>query len=284
LQYRTPAEIAKKMIEVGKAKAKLGIAPMLLLAVMAGLFIGLSAAGASTAMSTVGSPSMARFASAAVFPCGLVMILVAGAELFTGNCLMTVPLLQKEIGIGGMLRNWLFVYIGNFIGSLLAAVIVVYGSQLEVLGESLVITTVKIAVNKLNYGFGEAVLMGIGCNVLVCIAVWIAFAADRPVAKIVGLYLPVMMFVLAGFEHCVANMYYIPAGLLAIADPAYAEIAVNAGLDLSGLTWGGFLLKNLLPVTIGNILGGSVVVGMTYWFCYLRSAAQPQKVQDKLQG
>ncbi|MBR3392006.1 MAG: formate/nitrite transporter family protein [Firmicutes bacterium] len=266
----SPKEVAERYVSIGKGKAALPVGRMLALGMLAGAFIALAAVGANTALSTVENPSLGKLASACVFPGGLAMVLLAGSELFTGNCLLVIPLLQKEIGWGGMLRNWFFVYLGNLLGSLLIVALAAGGGQWGLFSGQLAVTTIKVAAAKVGLSFPAAFCLGVCCNFLVCIAVWISFAADSVAGKLAGLFFPIMLFVLSGFEHSVANMYYIPAGLAAAADPGFAAQAAAAGVDMSGLTWGAFFLRNLLPVTLGNIVGGSVLVGCVYWYCYLR--------------
>ena len=266
----SPKEVAERYVNIGRGKAALPVGRMLALGLLAGAFIAMAAVGANTALSTVENPSLGKLASACVFPGGLAMVLLAGSELFTGNCLLVIPLLQKEIGWGGMLRNWLFVYIGNLLGALLIVALAAAGGQWGLFSGQLAVTTIKVAAAKVGLSFPAAFCLGICCNFLVCIAVWISFAADSVGGKLAGLFFPIMLFVLAGFEHSVANMYYIPAGLAAAANPDFAARALEAGVDMSGLTWGAFFLRNLLPVTLGNIVGGSLLVGCVYWYCYLR--------------
>lgn len=204
------------------------------------------------------------------------MVLLAGSELFTGNCLMTIPLLEKEIKFSGMIKNWVFVYIGNFIGAMIIAAIVIFGHQASLFSNGMAVSILSTAVSKCTMSFGDALLKGIACNFLVCIAVWIAFAAKDVAGKIIGLFFPIMLFVLCGFEHSVANMYFISAGLFAKSNTAYLQAAADAGIDVNALTWGNFLGKNLLPVTIGNIIGGAICVGCVYWFVYVRKNKNEQ--------
>lgn len=198
------------------------------------------------------------------------MVLLAGSELFTGNCLLTIPLLEKEIKFAGMIRNWIVVYIGNLIGGLLVGAGVVFSHQPELFGNGMAVSVLSTAVAKVSITFPDAFIRGILCNFLVCIAVWISFAAKDVVGKIVGLFFPIMIFVLCGFEHSVANMYFVGAGLFAKGIPSFAQAAAEAGIDTSVLTWGSFFGKNLLPVTLGNIVGGAICVGCVYWFIYLK--------------
>ena len=270
----SPKETGERYIKAGQVKAGQPIDRLLVLGLLAGAFIALAAVGANTAMATVANPSLAKLTAACVFPGGLAMVLLAGSELFTGNCLMVIPLLERKIGWGGMLRNWLFVYVGNLLGALLVAALVCLGGQWSLFGGQLAVTTIKVAAGKVALSFPSALVLGVCCNFLVCIAVWISFAAESVGGRLAGIFFPIMLFVLSGFEHSVANMYYIPAGILAAADPAYAQLAVEAGVDISGLTWSAFFCRNLLPVTVGNIIGGSLLVGCLYWYAYLYKRKQ----------
>ncbi len=270
MNYFTPAEVAENYVSAGKAKVQTPVGRMIILAVLAGVFIALAGVGSTTVAVSVTQASLGKFLGACVFPAGLAMVLLAGSELFTGNCLLTIPLLQREIRFGGMLKNWLFVYIGNLIGGLLVAAAIVYSHEPGLFGNAEAVSMLSTAAAKTSLSFGDAFVKGILCNFLVCIAVWIAFAAKDIAGKIIGLFFPIMLFVLCGFEHSVANMYFIGAGLFAKTIPEYSEAAAAAGLDLSGLTWGTFWTHNLIPVTLGNIVGGAICVGCVYWAVYLR--------------
>ena len=267
----SPAEVAKNYITIGKGKAALPLSKLFLLGIMAGAFIALAGVGASTAACSVSVPSLAKLVSAVVFPGGLAMVLLAGSELFTGNCLMVIPLLEREITLPAMLRNWVTVWLGNLAGSLLVSAVCVYGGQLSLFGGALAAAELSAAAAKCSMSFSSAFLKGVGCNFLVCIAVWISFAAKDAAGKVAGLFFPILLFVVSGFEHSVANMYYISVGLLAKGNPAY--LAAASGVDLSALTWGSFFAANLLPVTLGNIVGGCAV-GAVYWYCYLRKSGK----------
>ena len=218
---------------------------MVLLGMFAGAFIALAGVGA-----TFGNVYAGKLAGAMIFPAGLAMVVVAGSELFTGNNLMVVATLRREIKWRQMLKNWACVYIGNLIGALIVAVFVVGSGVLDSVADTVVAT----ASAKANLDFLEAVMRGVLCNFLVCIAVWMAFAAKTVSGKVIAVFLPVMLFVLCGFEHSVANMYYGPAGMLE---------AVRMGL--TGPTAAQFVVGNLIPVTIGNIIGGAGMVGVGYW-------------------
>ena len=200
------------------------------------------------------------------------MVLLAGSELFTGNSLMIIGVLEKEIKVSAMIKNLIVVYLGNFVGSLIIVALVFYGGQLDLFSGALAVTTIKVAATKSSLTFAKAVCMGILCNFLVCIAVWISFAAKNVSGKIMGLFFPILLFILCGYEHSIANMYFIPAGLLANTNPVYHAAAVEAGVNLSNLNVGSFFMNNLIPVTIGNMIGGMVFVGCMYWFIYLKKS------------
>lgn len=268
----TPAEVANNVIGIGKAKAGNKPYKLFLLGILAGMFIALAAVGANTASCTIANASVSKLVGACIFPVGLLMVLVAGSELFTGNNLIIVSVLTGDVKWGAMLKNWVIVYLGNFVGSMLVALLVVYAGQFNLFGGALAVTTISVATGKASLAFGPAILKGILCNFLVCIAVWISFAAKSVGGKLAGIYLPIMLFVLAGFEHSVANMYYVPAGLLAKMNPTALAAATDAGIAVDQLTWGNFFINNLIPVTIGNIIGGAVLVGVMYWAIYLADA------------
>ncbi|MBO4925577.1 MAG: formate/nitrite transporter family protein [Clostridia bacterium] len=230
-------EIWQKWGGIAAGKAKLPAGKCFLLAALAGLYIALGAVGCTAAQANL-TGGAGKLAGASVFPVGLILVVLAGAELFTGNCLMAGPAAAGKAPWRGVLRNWGVVYLGNFAGALLAAGIMYAGGFLQgTLGEA----AAQIARNKCALGFFPALVRGAACNILVCGAVWMASGAESAGGKAACCFFPVMLFVLCGFEHSVANMYYIPAGMLAGAEE----------------TAGDFLLKNLLPVTLGNILGGA---------------------------
>lgn len=260
-----PAEIARIYSEAGAGKTRLAAGKMFVLAVFAGIFIGFGAVGSAVAKCGVQPASLSSVVGALVFPIGLMMVLCAGAELFTGNNLILLSVADRKATLKGMLWNWLIVYLGNFVGSILLAAAVVYGHTYGAAGSdsALAHAVVGTASVKCGLSFGDAFLRGILCNFLVCIAVWVAFAAKELAGKIIGLMLPIFMFVLCGFEHCVANMYFIPAGIF--ASGVY-------GIDPGHASWGAFFLRNLLPVTLGNIVGGSALVAMGYWYAYLKKS------------
>jgi len=273
--FNTPKEIAENYVATGVAKTKLPISKMLMLGFLAGMFIALASVG-QTFVSASLSGSWSRFTSAFVFPAGLAMVLIAGSELFTGNNLIIISVLQKEAKAAAMLKNWFFVYIGNFIGSIVTALIFAYGGVGSFYNNEIAISVIEIAVAKTSLSFGDALLRGILCNFLVCIAVWMSFAAKDIAGKFLALFMPIWLFVIAAFEHSIANMYYIPAGLFALNNINYrvAFIEEYGAGSLLELSWGTLWSRNLIPVTIGNLIGGVVLVGMVYWFIYLRDTGK----------
>ena len=266
----SPAEITENYIGIGKGKCNLPANKMFVLAILAGMFIGLAGLGATTAAVSITAASVAKFVGACIFPAGLIMVVIAGSELFTGNCLLVIPALEKQVSIGRVLRNWGIVYIGNFVGGMIVAAGAVFSHQLSLFGNGMAASVISTAVAKCSMPFGDALIKGIFCNFLVCIAVWLGMAAKDVAGKILGIFWPIMLFVLCGFEHSIANMYYVGAGLFAKMIPAYVDSAVAAGIDMTNLSWGNFFAANLLPVTIGNIIGG-VAVGCAYWYVYKKN-------------
>lgn len=260
----SPAEMMNACTGAGERKCSLTLLRAFLLAVLAGALIAFGGAATNTAAHTAQGAGTVRLICGLLFPFGLGIVILTGSELFTGNCLIAVSLAQKKVTLTAMLRNWVIVYLGNFVGALLVAACCAFTGQMDYSSGGLAVFTMKLAASKCALPFGSAMALGIACNVLVCLGVLCAMTAKDTIGKIFGAYIPVALFVLCGFEHSVANMFYVPAGLFAQSIPAYAALAAEAGLDLSGLTWGAFLLKNLLPVTIGNIIGGAGV-GLLLW-------------------
>lgn len=272
-----PKEIAIVLRDCGIKKAKLPVIKLLLFSILAGAFVALASVGANTVTSMIENQGIGKLIGGLIFPAGLIMIIIAGAELFTGDCLMIISVLEKKITWAAMLRSWLVVYFGNFIGSVLIAYLVYRGNQFSLFSGQLGVYTMKVAAAKTTLSFDSALILGILCNFLVCIAVWMNYAGRSVWDKIVGAYFPVVLFVISGFEHCVANMYSVPAGLFAKNNEGYTELAAMSGIDLSALTWSDFFVKNLLPVTLGNIIGGAVLVGGVYWYLYLKDAEEKRK-------
>jgi formate transporter FocA len=273
LDALVPREMANKAETVGVAKATLGPLRMLALAVLAGAFIALGAIFATTA--TAGTSGeipfgLAKLVGGLVFCLGLILVVGAGAELFTGNNLIVMGWAGRKVTTRQLLYNWVIVYFGNFIGAIFTALMLFYSRQYTFGGGAIGVNALNIANGKVNLEFMQAIILGIFCNALVCLAVWLCIGARSATDKILAIIFPITAFVAAGFEHSVANMYFIPVGLFIRSDSTFMA---QAGLDVANyanLTWGNFFLHNLLPVTIGNIIGGAVMVGLVYWFIYLR--------------
>lgn len=267
----TPKEVAENYLSTCRAKAALPLGRMFLLACLAGAFVALAGVASTAAAATVGDPSLAKLVSGCVFPAGLAMVIVAGSELFTGNNLMIMGVLARTITVRQMLRNWLVVYLGNFAGAVLVAALCVSGHVFSAFGGKLAASVIAIAQTKAGLTFGDAFVRGILCNFLVCIAVWMANAARTVGGKIAAVFFPIMAFVVAGFEHSIANMYYLAAGLFAAGlFAAGLFTAGQTGAAAEGLTWSRALIGNLLPVTLGNLVGGGLLVGVSAWYLYLK--------------
>ncbi len=247
----SPIEIAEKNIKMGETKANLPIRKLLLYSILAGMFIALAGVGA-----TLGNIYGGKLVGALIFPVGLIMVVVAGSQLFTGNNLMIMTWIKGKTTLGKLLKNWFFVYLGNFIGALLITILVVYSGIFDAVSDSVVAT----AVAKNNLGFLEALIRGILCNILVCIAIWMSISTEKTSGKILAIIGPIFLFVLCGFEHSIANMFYGPAGIL---------VSFKNNIPAEGLTTLSFLINNLLPVTIGNIIGGAGIVSLTYYLIYI---------------
>lgn len=268
----TPKECASNYAAAGRVKTQMPVLKMFVLAVMAGFFIAVAGAVTNTSVHSIDNVGVARMICGLLFPFGLAMVVLTGAELFTGNTLITISVLDRQATVTGMLRNWSVVYPGNAVGAILVAAGCAYGGQLNYSGGQLAVFTMKLAAGKCTLPMGNAFILGILCNILVTVGVLLSLSAKDLTGRVTGAYLPVSFFVICGFEHCIANLYYIPAGLFAKTVPAYAALAVKSGVDLTALTWENFLLRNLLPVTLGNILGGTAV-GALFWYCHGRTEA-----------
>lgn len=271
-----PPEMAIRAELLGVRKSEMPALRVFMLAILAGAFIALGAIFATTAsagLAAAGWPyGIVRLVSGVVFCLGLILVIVGGAELFTGNNLIVMAWANRKVSTMALLRNWVIVYLGNLVGSLGTAFLVFMGKQHIFGGGAIGSAALSIANSKVNLDFIQAIALGILCNAMVCLAVWMTFSARSTMDKIAAILFPIAGFVAAGFEHSVANMYFIPIGLLIKNfDPAFtASVIEKAQLDLSNLTWGAFFINNLLPVTIGNIIGGTVLVAAVYWAVYLR--------------
>jgi formate/nitrite transporter len=287
-----PHAMAVKAEDLGVKKAKLPAADMFALAVLAGAFISIGAIFATT-VSAGGMPvkdaagavafttalpfGVGRLLAGLVFAVGLILVVVGGAELFTGNALIMMAFASKKVTVAQLLRNWVIVYIGNFVGAILTAYLVFLGKQYTFGAGSIGLAALNTGEVKTSLGFVQAVALGIMCNALVCMAVWMCYSARTTTDKILAIIPPIATFVAAGFEHSIANMYFIPLALFVknSGDAKFFETIGKTAADFPHLTWGNFFVMNLLPVTIGNIIGGAVMVGLIYWFIYLHHQTKP---------
>ena len=266
-----PPEVARKAEGVGVTKARMASFDVFVLAVLAGAFIALGANFATVVAAGGGDLpyGIVRLLAGLVFTLGLILVVVAGAELFTGNNLIVMAWASRRVSTFLLLRNWTLVWIGNFVGAFATALIVYFAKQYTFGGGAVGQTALSIATTKTSLGFLQAIALGTLCNALVCLAVWLSYGARTTADKILAVIPPIAAFVAAGFEHSVANMYFVPIGLLIKSNDSFVA-GLDPQPDLSNLTWERFFVHNLLPVTIGNVIGGAVLVGIVYWLVYLR--------------
>jgi formate/nitrite transporter len=270
-----PAEMAVRAEGIGMRKAAMPFWTVLTLAILAGAFIALGAIFSTTVaagLSGVVPFGIARLLVGIAFCLGLILVVVGGAELFTGNNLIVMAWAGGKVSTLALARNWTIVYLGNFVGSIGTALLMFFTRQYTFGGGAVGVAALGIANGKVQLGWVQAVFLGIMCNVLVCLAVWMTYSARSTIDKIFAIVFPISAFVAASFEHSVANMYFIPMGLL--IKEFDATYTASTGLALENLTWPNFLVNNLLPVTIGNIIGGAVLVAIVYWFVFLRHATK----------
>ena len=256
MAFKTPVEIAKAAVISGKEKTEMKWGRLLVLGFLAGAYIAFGGQLAVTAAAGAWQqfPGLQKLIFGAVFPVGLMLVVIAGSELFTGNCMLPVmACLEKQGRWLGLAKNWLGSYIGNFAGALFVAYFLAVATGLFLV-EPWCSYITSIAQTKCSLSFVEAFWRGVGCNWLVCLAVWLAIGSECIVGKIFGIQFPIMAFVALGFEHSVANMFFIPAAIFATG----------------AVSWGAFLINNLLPVTLGNIVGGGLFVAGIYWWVYVK--------------
>jgi len=286
-----PAEMATRAEYIGVRKAEAPALQLFALAILAGAFIGLGAIFATTIISgsspvkaadgamafSIGVPfGVTKLLGGLVFCLGLILVVVGGAELFTGNNLIVMAWASGKVSSKGLLRNWGIVYLGNFVGSIGTALLLFFSKQYTFGAGAVGLTALNIALGKVNLEFIQAIFLAILCNALVCLAVWMTFSARSTMDKIAAIIFPITGFVAAGFEHSIANMYFISVALFIkqFAGPGFWEAIGKTPADYASLTWGSFFINNLLPVTIGNIIGGGVFVAAIYWLIFLRPAKQ----------
>ncbi len=262
-----PAAMARRAEAVGVTKAAMPLSSLAVLAVLAGAFIAFGAMFSTVITADTSlAPGVSRLLGGLTFTLGLVLVVVGGAELFTGNALIVMAFASGRVRLRALLRNWAVVFVGNLVGAISTAVLVLWSGRLDAGDGSVGGRAVAIAEAKTALPFGEALVSGVLANALVCLAVWMSLSARSTMDRIAAVILPVSAFVAAGFEHSIANMYFIPIGLLQRrwgSDPGSLP-------DSPHLDWAGFVTHNLVPVTIGNVIGGGLLVGAVYWFVYLR--------------
>ncbi len=282
-----PAEMATRAEYLGVRKAEMPAFTMLMLSILAGAFISLGAIFSTTVAAggmaitaadgsvafTTGLPfGVTRMLTGLAFSLGLILVIVGGAELFTGNNLIVMAWASGKVTGRALMRNWVIVYFGNFIGSIATAVLMFFTKQYTFGADAVGITALRIAVVKCEFGFVQAMALGILCNALVCLAVWMTYSARTTLDKVISIIFPITAFVAAGFEHSIANMYFISYALLVKAfDTEYMAKVAERVPNLEALTWRAFFINNLIPVTIGNIIGGAVLVAAIYWVVFLRN-------------
>lgn len=270
--FNSPAEVIRGNISGGVTKAERSLGQMILLGIMAGAFIALGGSTSNVAVHGIADVGVARALAGAIFPVGLMLIVFVGGELFTGNCLISMAVLDKKTTLGKMAMNLIVVYFSNLIGALIIDALVMLCGQFNYSGGGLGAYTIKVAVGKVGIDPVAAIASGILCNMLVCLAILMAGAAKDIVGKVWAIFFPIWAFVIGGFEHCIANMYYIPAGIMAASNPDY----VAKAQELYGITAEqcenltvAASLANFIPVTIGNIIGGAIFIGAMYFFIFI---------------
>ncbi|WP_348814111.1 formate transporter FocA [Flavobacterium maritimum] len=272
-----PSEMAVQAELVGVSKANMSVSKTLVLAMLAGAFIAFGSIFFTTV--TAGSTlpyGITRLIGGISFSLGLVLVIVGGAELFTGNNLIVMAWANKKISTSQILKNWALVYVGNMTGALFVAVLLFFSGQYLFASGMVGINILNIAKAKCELGFTQAVTLGILCNILVCLAVWLCFSSQSVSGKILSIVFPITAFVASGFEHSIANMYFIPEAILVLnhGDTKFLSLANTSAQNYESITWSNYLLHNLIPVTIGNIIGGAVLVGLVYWFVFLRKSKE----------
>ncbi len=283
--YNTPAETIDGNIKAGVTKANLNIWKMIFMGVMAGGFIAFGGEASNVAAHAITNVGLARVVAGLIFPVGLMMIVLVGGELFTGNCLLIMDIMDKKVTVAQVIRNLVVVYFSNMLGAFIVTALTFWSRQFNYSSGLLGAYTIKVAVGKCSLDFFPAFCSGILCNILVCIAILMAGTAKDIIGKLFAILFPILAFVTSGFEHCVANMFYIPAGILAATNPDYVRMAEEAyGLTAdqihSALSFSGYL-SNLGPVTLGNIIGGMVCVGIVFYEINKSKFCNPPKEENK---
>lgn len=265
-QTNSPSEILEGNIKTEVKRVNMPIFKLVLLGILAGMFIAGGAAASNVAMHNISNVGLARLVAGVIFPVGLMMIVLVGGELFTGDCLLILGIMDKKYNVLQAIKVLVIVFITNLLGSVIIAFIVYESGQFNYTDGLLGAFTIKVALSKTGLSFTNAFCSGIICNIFVCLAVLMAASSKQVSGKILGIFFPIMAFVVSGYEHCVANMYYIPAGIIAKMNDSYVAKAKDAynftDAKLDGLNIKTFFVDNLIPVTLGNIVGGMLFVGV----------------------
>lgn len=267
-------DVLKANLSVYEDKTKMSLLGLLISGMLAGAFIAIGASSSSAAVYGISNTGLAKTLAGAIFPVGLILVVMVGGELFTGDCLMIFDVMNRRVKLLQVVRVLVLVFIFNLMGSLIVVFLVNRSGQLDYGNGALAVSAIKTAYTKLNLGFGKAFCSGIMCNVLVCLAVLLAGTAKEAIGKIFAIFFPIWAFVIGGYEHCVANMYYIPAGLLAKHGDTYRQLAIQAGMtaeQLDSMTIGSFVVDNLIPVTLGNIVGGMIFVALPLYLVHRKA-------------
>ena len=279
MELRKPDEILEYACESGLKRIQRNCIQALILSFMAGVFIAFASEGSNMAaynlLANPGTYGLGKVLAGAVFGTGLMLVLLAGGDLFTGSMLNIITILERKASVGKMLLNWLLVYAGNFTGSLFIAWMMYHSGLFNSSSGLLGGMTIKIAAYKTALPFHSAFFLGLMCNWLVCLAVWVSYGARDTTGNIFAIFFIICLFITSGFEHSIANMYYIPAGILAKQNSAWAAMSALSPAQLADLNWLNFAIKNLLPVTAGNMIGGAIMVGMMYWFALRKKQIVP---------
>ncbi len=271
-QFKTSKELEYGYMKAGIKKANSNKTTLFILGIFAGMFIAFGAACSMAASHGIADAGLAKLAAGMVFPVGLMLIVLVGGELFTGDCLMILGVMHGQYSVGRMVKKLTLIWGSNFVGALIVVVLIAFSAQQELSGGMLGAYTIKVAYGKASLSFFTAFVSGVACNIIVCATVLMAYGANDVIGKVGAIFFPILLFVVGGFEHCVANMYYLPAGLLAVTNDTYLALAMETyGLNLeqlSVLNMQNILLGNLLPVTLGNIVGGTVFIGLPLFILY----------------
>ncbi len=265
--YLSPLEITEYTIEGGMNKVNRSFKIVFLMAIMAGIYVALGAFASSVAAHDITNKGVAKLVTGAVFPIGLMFVVINGADLFTGNCLIAVSCLHKRTTLMGFVKNLAIVLLGNFIGAVIIAFLVANSGLLSMSDNRFGAYVLKTAVSKTTLPFTQALCLAILCNIFVCAGIWMIYGAKDVTGKILAGFFAIFAFAISGAEHVVANMYYVPLALLTKGNVAFAEAAHLTAVQVEHLTWGSFFVNNVLPVTIGNILGG-LFIGIMYFMIY----------------